>query len=145
LYNTAYDDVYTVTRFLARLKEDIQAVIALHCPKDVDTTSALPQKILSMASTTNGALIHHSQDQSWSASSLKPNIRFTSKSIVLHWQNHNSFIRSAIEVNGHLMESLFDKIPNISSPTLIPTSPRHSNLHNKLLFLLGVVVPPWAR
>jgi hypothetical protein len=44
LYNTAYDDVYTVTRFLARLKEDIQAVIALHCPKDVDTMSALPPK-----------------------------------------------------------------------------------------------------
>jgi hypothetical protein len=109
-----------VTRFLARLKEDIQAVIALHCPKDVDTMSALPQKMLSMASTTNGALIHHSQEQSWSASSLKPNIRFASKSIVLHWQNHNSSIWSATEVNEHLMESLFDKIPNISSPTLIP-------------------------
>jgi hypothetical protein len=41
LYNPAYDDTYFVTRFLARLREEIRAPIALHRPRDVDTASAL--------------------------------------------------------------------------------------------------------
>lgn len=41
LYNLGYDDVYFVTRFLAGLKEEIRAPIALHRLKDVDTASAL--------------------------------------------------------------------------------------------------------
>lgn len=41
LYNTGYDDVYFVTRFLARLKEEIRAPIALHRPRDVVTASTL--------------------------------------------------------------------------------------------------------
>ena len=41
LYNSGYDDTYFVTRFLTGLKEEIQSVIALHRPRDVDTTSAL--------------------------------------------------------------------------------------------------------
>lgn len=41
LYNTVYDDVYFVTKFLAGLKEEIRAPIALHRPRDVDTASAL--------------------------------------------------------------------------------------------------------
>lgn len=35
LYNNGYDDTYFVTRFLAGLKEEIRAIIALHRPKDV--------------------------------------------------------------------------------------------------------------
>jgi hypothetical protein len=48
------------------------------------------------------------------ASSSKLNHRFVGSPTVLHWEGHNSFIRSAIEVHEHLMESLFDKISNRS-------------------------------
>lgn len=41
LYNPSYDDVFFVSRFVARLKEEIRSAIRLHRPKDVDTTSAL--------------------------------------------------------------------------------------------------------
>jgi hypothetical protein len=41
LYNPSYDHVYFVTRFLAGLKEEIHALIALHRPRDVDTDSTL--------------------------------------------------------------------------------------------------------
>ena len=57
--------------------------------------------------TTNGTWIQHAQDQSWSASSSNINSRFVDSPIVLHGEGHNSSIRSAIEVNEHLMESLF--------------------------------------
>ena len=42
------------------------------------------------------------------ASSSKLNFRFIDSSTVHHWECHNSAIWSAIEVNEHLMESLFD-------------------------------------
>jgi hypothetical protein len=52
---------------------------------------------------------------SQSASPLKLNFRFVGSPIVLHWEGHNSSIRSAIEVNKYLIESLFgfqiDMIP----------------------------------
>jgi hypothetical protein len=54
-----------------------------------------------------------------SASPSKLNFRFVGSPIVLHWEGHNSSIQSAIEVDEHLMKSLFDKISNISSPTSI--------------------------
>jgi hypothetical protein len=38
---------------------------------------------------------------------------------VLHWETHNSSIRSAIEVNENLMERLFDKLSNRIGPTSI--------------------------
>lgn len=41
LYNTAYDDIYFVTRFLGGLKEEIRVAIALHRLKDVLTASSL--------------------------------------------------------------------------------------------------------
>jgi len=41
LYNTSYDDVFFITRVLHGLKEEISAPIALHCPPNVDTASAL--------------------------------------------------------------------------------------------------------
>jgi hypothetical protein len=56
---------------------------------------------------------------SQSASLSKLNFRFVGSPIVLHWEGYNSFIRSAIEVNEHLMESLFDNLSNISGPTSI--------------------------
>jgi hypothetical protein len=52
---------------------------------------------------------------SQSISSSKLNFWFVGSPIVLHWKGHNSSIRSAIEVNEHLMESLFDR----SGPTSI--------------------------
>jgi len=58
-------------------------------------------------------------DVSQSASSSKSNIQFVGSPIVLHWKGHNSSIRSAIEVNEHLIERLFDKLSNRSSPTSI--------------------------
>jgi hypothetical protein len=56
---------------------------------------------------------------SQSASPSKFNFQFVGNPIVLHWEGHNSSIRSAIEVNEHLMESLFDNISNRSDPTSI--------------------------
>jgi hypothetical protein len=56
---------------------------------------------------------------SQSTSSSKLNFRFVGSPIVLHWKDHNSSIRSAIEVNEHLMERLFDKLSNRSGPTSI--------------------------
>jgi hypothetical protein len=56
---------------------------------------------------------------SQSASPSKLNFRFAGSPIVLHWEGHNSSIRSSIEVNEHLMESLFDKISDGSGPTSI--------------------------
>jgi hypothetical protein len=50
---------------------------------------------------------------------VSQSVYFIGSPIVLHWEGHNSSIRSAIEVDEHLMESLFDKISNISSPTSI--------------------------
>ena len=47
-------------------------------------------------------------------SSSKLNFRFVGSPTVPHWEGHNSSIRSAIEVNEHLMESLFDKLSNRS-------------------------------
>jgi hypothetical protein len=41
---------------------------------------------------------------SQSASPSKLNFRFVGSPIVLHWEDHNSFILSAIEVNEYLME-----------------------------------------
>jgi hypothetical protein len=41
LYNLSCDDVYFVTRFLARLKEEIRATITLHDPRDIATASTL--------------------------------------------------------------------------------------------------------
>ena len=63
--------------------------------------------------------IYHEQDQFWSASSSKSNIRFIGSLIVLHCKGHNSSIQSAIEVNEHLMERLFDKLSNRFGPTSI--------------------------
>jgi hypothetical protein len=56
---------------------------------------------------------------SQSASPSKLNFRFVGSPIVLHWEGHNSSIRSAIEVNEHLMERIFDKLSNRSGPTSI--------------------------
>jgi hypothetical protein len=53
------------------------------------------------------------------ASSSKLNHRFVSSPIMLHWEGHNLSIRSAIEVNKHLIESLFDKLSNKSGSTSI--------------------------
>ena len=47
-------------------------------------------------------------------SSSKLNFRFVGSPTVPHWEGHNSSIRSAIEVNEHLMESLFHDISNRS-------------------------------
>jgi hypothetical protein len=54
---------------------------------------------------------------SQSVSPSKLNFRFVGSPIVFHCEGHNSSIRSAIEVNEHLMESLFDKLSNISGLT----------------------------
>jgi hypothetical protein len=58
-------------------------------------------------------------NMSQSASPLKLNFRFVGSLAVLHGEGHNSSIWSAIEVNEHLMERLFDKLSNRSGPTSI--------------------------
>jgi hypothetical protein len=53
------------------------------------------------------------------ASSSKLNHRFVGNPTVLQWEGHNSSIRSAIEVNEHLMEILFNNLSNRSGPISI--------------------------
>jgi hypothetical protein len=48
------------------------------------------------------------------ASSSKLNFQFVGSPTMLHWEGYNSSIRSAIDVNEHLMESLFDKLSDRS-------------------------------
>jgi len=70
-----------------------------------------------LASTTDEMWTQHAKGRSWSASSLKLNIWFVSGPTVLHWEGYDSFIWSAIKVNEHMMESLFDRISNGSDVT----------------------------
>ena len=49
-----------------------------------------------------------------SASPSKVNFQFDDNLTILNWEGYNSFIRSAIEVNDHLMEILFHNLSNRS-------------------------------
>jgi hypothetical protein len=73
----------------------------------------------SLGSTCICHYLNVGTNASQSGSPSKLNFRFIGSPIVLHWKGHNSSIRSAIEVNRHLMERLFDKLSNRSSPTSI--------------------------
>jgi hypothetical protein len=73
----------------------------------------------SLGSTSICHYLNVGTNMSQSASPSKLNFRFVGSSAVLRCEGHNSSIRSAIEVNEHLMERLFDKISNRSGPTSI--------------------------
>jgi hypothetical protein len=73
----------------------------------------------SLYSTCTCHCLNIGTNVSQSASPSKLNFRFVGSPTVLHWEGHNSFIRSAIEVNENLIESLFDKLSNRSRPTSI--------------------------
>jgi hypothetical protein len=73
----------------------------------------------SLGSTCTCPYLNVGTNVSQRTSSSKLNFQFVGSLIVLHWECHNSSIRSAIEVNEHLMESLFDKLSNRSGPTSI--------------------------
>jgi hypothetical protein len=73
----------------------------------------------SLGSTCKCCYLNVGTNVSLSASPSKLNFRFIGSPIVHHWEGHNSSIRCAIEVNEHLMESLFDKLSNIFGPTSI--------------------------
>ena len=86
----------------------------------------------------------------YNGSSSKLNFRFVGSPIVLHWEGHNSSIRSVIEVNDHLMESLFNKLSNRSGPTSI--SHRQGlqiikasccYFYRELRLHHGLVIHPW--
>jgi hypothetical protein len=65
----------------------------------------------SLGSTCTCRYLNIGTNVSQSANPSKLNFRFVGSPIVLHWEGHNSSIRSAIEVNEHLMEILFDLVP----------------------------------
>ena len=71
-------------------------------------------------------------DMSQSASSSKSNMQFVDSPTVLQWKGHISTIRSAIEINEHLVKSLFDKLSNRSGPTSISVIP---NFKNKIKYI----------
>jgi hypothetical protein len=73
----------------------------------------------SLGSTCTCRYLNVGTNVSQSASPSKLNFRFIGSLILLHWEGHNSSIRSAIEVNEHLTESLFDKLSNRYSSTSI--------------------------
>jgi hypothetical protein len=72
-----------------------------------------------LGSTCTYRYLNVGTNMSQSVSPLKLNFRFISSLAVLHCEGHNSSIRSAIEVNEHFMERLFDKLSNRSSSTSI--------------------------
>ena len=63
------------------------------------------------------SLFDYRFNMSQNASPSKLNFRFVDSPIVFYWEGHNTSMQSEIDVNEHLMESLFDKISNRSSPT----------------------------
>jgi hypothetical protein len=73
----------------------------------------------SLGSTCTCHYLNVGTNVSQSSSPSKLNFWFVGSPIVLHSEGHNSSIWSVIEVNEHLMESLFDKLSNISGPTSI--------------------------
>jgi hypothetical protein len=73
----------------------------------------------SLDSTCTCRYLNVGTNVSQSASPSKLNFRFVGSPIVLHWEGHNSSIRSVIEVNEHSIEILFDKLSNRSGPTSI--------------------------
>jgi hypothetical protein len=73
----------------------------------------------SLDSTCTCRYLNVGTNVSQSTSPSKLNFRFVGSPIVLHWEGQNSSIRSAIEVNEHLMECLFDNLSNRSGPTSI--------------------------
>jgi hypothetical protein len=73
----------------------------------------------SLGSTCTCRYLNIGTNMSQSASPSKLNFRFVGSPTVLHCEGHNSSIRSAIEVNEHFMERLFDKLSNRSGSTLI--------------------------
>jgi hypothetical protein len=73
----------------------------------------------SLGSTCTCRYLNLGTNMSQSVSSLKLNFRFVGSLAVLHCEDHNSSIRSVIEVNEHLMERLFDKLSNRYGPTSI--------------------------
>jgi hypothetical protein len=72
-----------------------------------------------LGSTCTCCYLNVGTNVSQSASPSKLNFRFVGSPIVLHWEGHNSSIRSAIEVNEHLMERLFDILSNTFGPISI--------------------------
>jgi hypothetical protein len=73
----------------------------------------------SLGSTCTCRYLNVDTNVSQSASPSMLNFRFVGNPIALNWEAHNSYIRSAIEVNEHLMERLFDKLSNRSGSTSI--------------------------
>jgi hypothetical protein len=73
----------------------------------------------SLGSTCTCRYLNVGTNVSQSASPSKLNFRFVGSPIVFHWEGYNSSIRSAIKVNEHLIESLFDKLSNRSDPISI--------------------------
>jgi hypothetical protein len=73
----------------------------------------------SLGSTCTIHYLNVDTNVSQRASSSKLNHQFVGSPTVLHCEGHNSSIRSAIEVNEHLMETLFDKLSNRSGLTSI--------------------------
>jgi hypothetical protein len=63
----------------------------------------------SLGSTCICRYLNVDTNVSQSASPSKLNFRFIGSPIVLHWKGHNSSIRSAIEVDEHLMESFLNR------------------------------------
>ena len=64
----------------------------------------------SLGSTCTCRYLNVCTNMSQRASSSKLNFWFIGSSTVLYWEGHNLAIWSAIEVNEHLMESLFDRL-----------------------------------
>jgi hypothetical protein len=73
----------------------------------------------SLGSTCTCRYLNVGTNMSQSASPSKLNFWFVGSPAVLHCKGQNSSVRSAIEVNEHLMERLFDKLSNRSGFTLI--------------------------
>jgi hypothetical protein len=91
----------------------------------------------SLGSTCTCHYLNVGTNVSQCASSSKLNHRFIDNPTVLHWEGHNSSIRSVIEVNENLMESLFDKVSNRSGPISIS--------HQQGIKIIKIFATAWTR
>ena len=122
-----------------KVKDKVSSYLCLH--NDKTKNLLLPNIGIPNVFRNNGdddrEWICHEQDRSQSANPSKLHIRFTGSTTLLHWEGHNSFIRSEFEVHEHLIKWIWFDL-NITSAW----PPNH---HNKLpMFLPKAVSSSWA-
>ena len=108
----AFDEDMTPMGTPVKVKDKVSSFLCLH--NDKTKNLLLPNIGIPNVFRNNGdddrEWICHEQDRSQSANPSKLNIRFTGSTTLLHWECHNSFIRSEFEVDVHLIRFQMDLV-----------------------------------